>query len=112
VRGLDVIDNTFCSAGQFWPNGTLLNQRGFADAAGNEVGFHGVRYLDPCPAGGTCDFYEYPGKIGGNFSSFLSGFDSLRLSFSWMSTLSTLQCLICFQVLRKLLATGDVHWNI
>jgi hypothetical protein len=86
VRGLDVIDNTFCSAGQFWPNGTLLNQGGFADAAGNDVGFYGVRYLDPCPAGGTCDFYNYPGKVRVTFRRSLGVTDLPRLSRAWMFT--------------------------
>lgn len=62
-RGLDVLDNTFCSAGQFWPNGTLINTGGFQTTNGNTAAFSGVRHLDPCPGNGSCDFYEYPGEM-------------------------------------------------
>jgi hypothetical protein len=61
-RPLELINNAFCSGGQFWPNGTLVMQGGFEDMYGNDLGYSGVRHLDPCPAGGKCDFYGYEGE--------------------------------------------------
>jgi hypothetical protein len=61
-RPLELINNAFCSGGQFWPNGTLVMQGGFEDMYGNQLGYSGVRHLDPCRVGGKCDFYEYEGE--------------------------------------------------
>jgi hypothetical protein len=60
-RPLELISNAFCTGGQFWPNGTLVVQGGFEDMYGNDLGYSGVRHLDPCRAGGKCGFYEYEG---------------------------------------------------
>lgn len=62
VRGLDVIDNMFCSAGQMWPNGTLVDSGGFKTAAGDPRGFNAIRKLDTCAAEESCDFYEDTGE--------------------------------------------------
>lgn len=64
-RALDVIYNAFCSGGIFWPNGTLVVQGGYQEVSGADIGYNAVRNLDPCPANGTCDFYEYKGERGG-----------------------------------------------
>ncbi|EFJ30699.1 hypothetical protein SELMODRAFT_89852 [Selaginella moellendorffii] len=51
-RALSIYSDTWCSSGQFLPNGTLLQTGGDFD------GFFKVRYMTPCPNGGTCDWQE------------------------------------------------------
>ncbi|KAH8932968.1 hypothetical protein BDL97_18G007100 [Sphagnum fallax] len=52
VRPLYISTDTWCSSGQFLPNGTLLQTGGFND------GVQKIRWLDPCAANETCDWVE------------------------------------------------------
>ncbi|CAM6123577.1 unnamed protein product [Calypogeia fissa] len=52
VRPLTVLTNTWCSSGQFVANGTIV-QTGGSGLGGNKI-----RYFEPCPPGGTCDWTE------------------------------------------------------
>lgn len=56
IRALKPASNTFCSAGQFFPNGTLLNLSG-AEAGDDVVveGFDKLRTYNPGPCNGECD---------------------------------------------------------
>lgn len=52
VRPLYIATDTWCSSGQFLPNGTLLQTGGFND------GVQKIRWLSPCAADGDCDWVE------------------------------------------------------
>jgi hypothetical protein len=52
VRPLFILTDTWCSSGQFFPNGTLVQTGG--DSDGNLK----IRTLSPCGGGGTCDWVE------------------------------------------------------
>ncbi|CAM6038445.1 unnamed protein product [Sphagnum compactum] len=52
VRPLTILTDTWCSSGQFSPDGTLIQTGGDFD------GFKVVREFSPCPANGTCDWVE------------------------------------------------------
>lgn len=52
VRPLLVITDTWCSSGQFLPNGTLMQTGGYND------GVQRVRWLTPCGSDGSCDWVE------------------------------------------------------
>ncbi|KAJ7520791.1 hypothetical protein O6H91_19G023000 [Diphasiastrum complanatum] len=52
IRPLTILTDTWCSSGQFFADGTLVQTGG--DFDGNKV----VRYFAPCPPGGTCDWVE------------------------------------------------------
>lgn len=54
IRPLWPISNTFCSAGSFFPNGTLLNVAGAEAALGIEEGFNRLRTYNPGPCNGNC----------------------------------------------------------
>ncbi|XP_061376348.1 aldehyde oxidase GLOX [Gastrolobium bilobum] len=52
LRSLKILTDTWCSSGQFLPNGTLLQTGGDLD------GFKKIRKFDPCDANGSCDWEE------------------------------------------------------
>lgn len=52
VRPLFIFTDTWCSAGQFLSDGTLLQ------TGGDFEGLNKIRRLTPCPATGTCDWVE------------------------------------------------------
>ncbi|KAJ7164864.1 hypothetical protein O6H91_19G022900 [Diphasiastrum complanatum] len=52
IRPLTIATDTWCSSGQFFSDGTLVQTGG--DFDGNRV----VRYFKPCPPGGSCDWVE------------------------------------------------------
>lgn len=52
VRPLTIISDTWCSSGQFLPDGTLLHTGGDFD------GFKKIRKFVPCPSDGICDWDE------------------------------------------------------
>ena len=52
VRPLFIFTDTWCSSGQFFSNGVLVQSGG--DFEGNHV----IRKFTPCPNGGTCDWDE------------------------------------------------------
>nr|PNR31520.1 hypothetical protein PHYPA_025641 [Physcomitrium patens] len=52
VRPLTIITDTWCSSGQFFANGTLVQTGGDFD------GMRKVRLLDPCGPDGGCDWME------------------------------------------------------
>eukprot|EP00249_Psilotum_nudum_P006528 c19849_g1_i1 orf=282-1904(+) len=52
VRPLFIQTDTWCSSGQFVPNGTLVQTGGYHD------GNNKIRYFQPCPANETCDWVE------------------------------------------------------
>ncbi|KAG0582077.1 hypothetical protein KC19_3G032600 [Ceratodon purpureus] len=52
VRPLYIFTDTWCSSGQFFDNGVLVQTGG--DFEGNKV----IRTLAPCGAGGNCDWVE------------------------------------------------------
>lgn len=54
IRPLFIFTDTWCSSGQFLPDGTLLQ------TGGEFEGKHRIRRLSPCPAGGNCDWVEEP----------------------------------------------------
>ncbi|CAL9770429.1 unnamed protein product [Musa acuminata subsp. burmannicoides] len=52
LRPLSVLTDTWCSSGQFLPNGTLLQSGGDLD------GLRKLRAFSPCPLAGSCDWLE------------------------------------------------------
>ncbi|KAK7350078.1 hypothetical protein VNO77_08170 [Canavalia gladiata] len=52
LRPLKILTDTWCSSGQFLPNGTLLQTGGDLD------GFKKIRKFNPCDANGSCDWEE------------------------------------------------------
>lgn len=52
VRALTVLTDTWCSSGQFFGDGTLVQTGGDFD------GLRKIRRLQPCAADGTCDWVE------------------------------------------------------
>ncbi|KAL4394700.1 hypothetical protein AHAS_Ahas02G0178200 [Arachis hypogaea] len=52
IRPLKILTDTWCSSGQFLPNGTLLQTGGDLD------GFKKIRKIDPCDINGSCDWVE------------------------------------------------------
>ncbi|KAJ7265005.1 hypothetical protein O6H91_Y403400 [Diphasiastrum complanatum] len=52
IRPLTISTDTWCSSGQFFPNGTLVQTGG--DFDGNLK----IRYFSPCVRSGTCDWVE------------------------------------------------------
>ncbi|KAK9920569.1 hypothetical protein M0R45_029122 [Rubus argutus] len=52
IRPLMVLTDTWCSSGQFLPDGTLLQTGGDLD------GFKKIRKFEPCEASGSCDWVE------------------------------------------------------
>ncbi|RWW65274.1 hypothetical protein BHE74_00027426 [Ensete ventricosum] len=52
LRPLSVLTDTWCSSGQFLPNGTLLQSGGDLD------GLRKLRAFSPCPLDGSCDWLE------------------------------------------------------
>ncbi|KAG6544072.1 hypothetical protein Mapa_014489 [Marchantia paleacea] len=52
VRPLFIFTDTWCSSGQFFPNGTLVQ------TGGDNEGLRKVRTLKPCLASETCDWVE------------------------------------------------------
>lgn len=55
IRTLKPLSNTFCSAGAFFPDGTLLNMAGAEAGTGVTEGFDKLRTYAPGPcAGGSC----------------------------------------------------------
>ena len=56
LRAVHPMSNTFCSAGSFYKDGTLVNLAGAeADPAGVDEGFNKIRTYSPGPCDGTCD---------------------------------------------------------
>jgi len=53
IRELHPVSNTFCSAGSFFPNGTLLNLAGAESSVGVAEGFNKLRTYDADGAGKT-----------------------------------------------------------
>lgn len=66
LRKLRPLSNTFCSAGSFFPDGTLLNLAG-AESGPNGVaeGFDRLRTYSPGPCAGTCtqDWVEESARL-------------------------------------------------
>lgn len=52
LRPLKILTDTWCSSGQFLPNGTLLQTGGDLD------GFKKLRKFNPCDVNGSCDWEE------------------------------------------------------
>ncbi|XP_027336390.1 aldehyde oxidase GLOX isoform X2 [Abrus precatorius] len=52
LKPLKILTDTWCSSGQFLPNGTLLQTGGDLD------GFKKIRKFDPCDVSGSCDWEE------------------------------------------------------
>lgn len=52
VRPLFIVTDTWCSSGQFFPDGTLVQTGGDYD------GLYSVRRFEPCPDDGACDWVE------------------------------------------------------
>ncbi|KAG0575721.1 hypothetical protein KC19_5G025700 [Ceratodon purpureus] len=52
VRPLTILSDTWCSSGQFMPDGTLMQ------TGGDFEGIRKVRTFVPCPATGNCDWVE------------------------------------------------------
>ncbi|KAE8717330.1 POX family protein, putative isoform 1 [Hibiscus syriacus] len=52
IRPLMILTDTWCSSGQFLPDGTLLQTGGDLD------GFKKIRKFEPCEPGGNCDWVE------------------------------------------------------
>ncbi|KAJ7905128.1 glyoxal oxidase N-terminus-domain-containing protein [Mycena leptocephala] len=61
-RALNLETHSFCSAGSFLSNGTLVNFGGQPyinrDGEAAPDGQQGIRLYNGCPASGTCDIYE------------------------------------------------------
>lgn len=57
VRALFIFTDTWCSSGQFFGNGMMVQTGG--DFEGNKV----IRKLTPCAAGGTCDWVETADRL-------------------------------------------------
>lgn len=60
IRALRPESNTFCSAGSFFPNGTLLNLSGAEVGGGVAEGFDKLRTFTPGP---TSDWVELATKL-------------------------------------------------
>ncbi|KAF7342070.1 putative fungistatic metabolite [Mycena venus] len=62
ARALNLETHSFCSAGSFLGNGTLVNFGGQPyinrDGEAAPDGQQGIRLYNGCPASGTCDIYE------------------------------------------------------
>ncbi|KAJ7662113.1 glyoxal oxidase N-terminus-domain-containing protein [Mycena polygramma] len=62
ARALNLETHSFCSAGSFLSNGTLVNFGGQPyinrDGEAAPDGQQGIRLYNACPASGTCDIYE------------------------------------------------------
>lgn len=52
IRPLMILTDTWCSSGQFLPDGTLLQTGGDLD------GFKKIRKFEPCEPGGSCNWVE------------------------------------------------------
>ncbi|KAI4354578.1 hypothetical protein L6164_003428 [Bauhinia variegata] len=52
IRPLMILTDTWCSSGQFLPNGTLLQTGGDSD------GLKKIRKFEPCEPNGSCDWVE------------------------------------------------------
>ncbi|KAJ9180648.1 hypothetical protein P3X46_008864 [Hevea brasiliensis] len=52
IRPLMILTDTWCSSGQFLPDGTLLHTGGALD------GFTKIRKFEPCELNGSCDWVE------------------------------------------------------
>ncbi|KAL5550243.1 hypothetical protein UlMin_000419 [Ulmus minor] len=52
IRPLMILTDTWCSSGQFLPDGTLLQTGGDLD------GFRKIRKFEPCEPNGSCDWVE------------------------------------------------------
>ncbi|KAJ6618723.1 glyoxal oxidase N-terminus-domain-containing protein [Mycena sp. CBHHK59/15] len=67
ARALNMETHSFCSAGSFLSNGTLVNFGGhpYTDRDGQAApdGQQGIRQFNACPASGTCDIYENSQRI-------------------------------------------------
>ncbi|KAJ7291038.1 glyoxal oxidase N-terminus-domain-containing protein [Mycena rebaudengoi] len=67
ARPLTLITHSFCSAGSFLSNGTLVNFGGhpYTDRDGQAApdGQQGIRLFNACPASGACDIYENSKRI-------------------------------------------------
>ncbi|KAK7042275.1 putative fungistatic metabolite [Favolaschia claudopus] len=67
ARPLNLITHSFCSAGSFLGNGTLVNFGGqpYTNRNGQAApdGLQGIRLYNACPASGTCDIYENSNRI-------------------------------------------------
>jgi hypothetical protein len=73
-RILSLRTNTFCSAGAYLANGTMVETGGAEDTAGEKNGFQSVRLIDGCDDD-SCDWLEFPYML-----------DSAR----WYNTMTTL----------------------
>ena len=54
IRPLFIFSDTWCSSGQFLPDGTLLHTGGDFDGKST------IRRLSPCPSSSKCDWVELP----------------------------------------------------
>uniref|UniRef100_A0A1D1YFG3 Galactose oxidase n=1 Tax=Anthurium amnicola TaxID=1678845 RepID=A0A1D1YFG3_9ARAE len=61
-RVLSLHTNTFCSAGAYLANGTMVETGGAEDTAGEKNGFQSVRLIDGCDDG-KCDWVEFPYEL-------------------------------------------------
>lgn len=61
-RVLNLFTNTFCSAGAYLANGTMVETGGAEDTAGEKNGFQTVRLIDGCDDA-TCDWLEFPNEL-------------------------------------------------
>ncbi|RIB23884.1 Copper radical oxidase [Gigaspora rosea] len=57
IRPLTTLSNTFCSAGSYLPNGTVVNLAGAEAKQGVVQGFNQIRLFNPCN-NGTCDWHN------------------------------------------------------
>ncbi|SCV66996.1 BQ2448_5642 [Microbotryum intermedium] len=63
TKALDLITNSFCAAGGWLSNGTLLSIGGNVIDPANPVATNGntaLRFFTPCAPGGDCQVHEYP----------------------------------------------------
>ncbi|KAJ7701836.1 glyoxal oxidase N-terminus-domain-containing protein [Mycena rosella] len=67
ARGLNLETHSFCSAGSFLGNGTLVNFGGqpyvSRDGEAAPDGQQGIRLFNACPAAGNCDIYEDVSRV-------------------------------------------------
>ncbi|KAI9847397.1 MAG: hypothetical protein M1837_002586 [Sclerophora amabilis] len=65
LRKLQPLSNTFCSAGSFFPDGTLLNIAGAEGFPGVDEGFDRLRTYDPgpCTDGCSTDWVELESRL-------------------------------------------------
>jgi hypothetical protein len=64
IRPLQPKSNTFCSAGAFFPNGTLVNLSGAEAGTNVAEGFDKIRTYDAGPCNGACDMdWDEVGKL-------------------------------------------------